>query len=101
MTKQVDNLQPRDGDKLQGQEEPEENTRNIQLFKIFSCLPSKPVTIVLTRQTAQLLLNCWPRLLGFFVYKWGKEMSSSMDTVEGTYHRCAGEEVGLIFEKEP
>lgn len=61
LTKRVENLQHRDGNELRGRKEHEDE--NIQCFNTFYCLPFKPDTTVLTRQTEQLAFNWRLKLL--------------------------------------
>lgn len=35
----------------------------------------------------------------FLAEAWGKEINCSVDTVKGTQQGCAGQELGLITEK--
>lgn len=69
LTKQVENLQHRDGNELRGRKEHEDE--NIQCFNTFYCLPFKPDTTVLTRQTEQLAFN-W-RLKLLFLSRWTRQ----------------------------
>jgi len=73
MTKQVENLQDRDDNKPQGRKAPREKTKNIRFFKTLSCLASKPVTILLTRQMKQPLLN-W-RFALLLLSRWARQRS--------------------------